>query len=162
MEFEFEVTSKPEFHVLGMALEGIPFMQGPNHIPQLWQKFVMGEPSPVSEIMQFSVKPHGEFGVMKGFDRGAKTFKYLASLPVAPDTPTPDGMEKWLVPTQTYLAIRCRLNTLMQAIEFWKTWITKSEEYKYSGGVEFEWYPPGYHEAPDKNWMYYFFPIRKK
>ena len=158
MEFDYEVTEKPEFHVLGMALEGIPFMQGPKHIPQLWQKFVPR----IGEIGQFAVKPHGEFGVMKDFDQETKTFKYLASLPVSSDASVPDGMEKWIVSAQTYIAIKCRLNTLMQAIEFWKTWISNSEEYEYSGGVEFEWYPPGYHEAPDKNWMYYYFPIRKK
>jgi len=158
MEFDYEVTEKQEFYVLGMVLEGIPIMQGPKHIPQFWQKFVPR----TGEIRRFAVEPHGEFGVMKDFDQETKTFKYLASLPVGSDASAPDGMEKWTVPAQTYIAVKCRLDTLMQAIEFWKTWISNSKEYEYSGGVEFEWYPPGYHEAPEKNWMYYHFPIRKK
>ncbi len=99
---------------------------------------------------------------MKDFDQKAKTFKYLASLPVNADASVPGGMEKWTVPAQTYVAIKCRLDTLMQAVEFWQTWISNSEEYEYSGGVEFEWYPPRYHEAPDRNWMYYYFPIQEK
>jgi predicted transcriptional regulator YdeE len=158
MDFEYEITEKPGFHVLGMSLEGIPFMQGPKHIPQHWMSFGPR----VAEIGLFSVEPHGEFGVMKDFDEETKTFKYLASIPVGPDASVPEGMEKWTVPAQTYFAVRCRLNTLMQAIELWNTWISDSEEYEYSVGVEFEWYPPGYHEAPDENWMYYYFPVRKK
>ncbi|MGD8505385.1 MAG: GyrI-like domain-containing protein [Candidatus Bathyarchaeota archaeon] len=162
MEFDYEITEKSEFYVLGMALERIPFMQGPKHIPQLWQKFAMGEHPCIGEIGRFSVEPHGEFGVMKDFDQETKTFKYLAGLPVGSDASVPDGMEKWTIPAQTYIAVKCRLSTIMQAIEFWKTWISDSEEYEYSKGVEFEWYPPDYHEAPEKNWMYYCFPIRKK
>lgn len=155
--FDYEITEKPKFHVLGMVLEGIPFKQGSKHIPQLWQKFV----ARIGEIRQFAVEPNGEFGVMQDFDQERKTFRYLASLPVGSDASVPEGMEKWTVPAQTYIAIKCRLNTLMQAIEFWENWISNSEEYECSGGVEFEWYPPGYHEAPDRNWMYYCFPIRK-
>ncbi len=162
MKFDYEITKKSEFYVLGMALEGLPFMQGPKHIPQLWQKFVMHTPSRINEIARSAVEPYGEFGVMKDFDQKTKTFKYLASLPVGSDASVPDGMEKWIVPAQTYIAVKCRLNTLMQAIEFGKTWISHSTKYDYSGGAEFEWYPPGYHEAPDKNWMYYYFPIQKR
>jgi predicted transcriptional regulator YdeE len=74
---------------------------------------------------------------MKDFDEETKTFKYLASIPVGPYASVPEDMEKWTVPAQIYFTISCRLNTLVQAIEFWNTWISDSEEYEYPGGVEF-------------------------
>jgi predicted transcriptional regulator YdeE len=158
MEFDYEITEKPQFHVLGMVLEGIPFMQGPQHIPQLWHRFVPR----YGEIEDSSVEPHGEFGAMKDFDHATKTFKYLAGIPVSAEAQVPNGMERWIVPAQTFIAVKCQLATLMPAVECWNRWVSRSADFEYAGGIEFEWYPPGYHEAPDKNWMYYCFPIRKK
>jgi predicted transcriptional regulator YdeE len=154
LDLEYEITKKPEFQVLGMVLEDIPFMEGPKRIPQLWPKFI----SRIDEITQFTVEPYGEFGVMKDFNRETMTFKYLASLPVSSEVKVPEGMEKWAVPAQKYMAVECRLNILMKAVDV----LNKSEKYEHSGGVEFEWYPPGYHEAPEEKWMYYYFSVREK
>jgi predicted transcriptional regulator YdeE len=154
MSLEYEIIEKSDFTVLGMALSDIPFNEGPKHIPQLWPKFV----SRIEEIAKYSVEPYGEFGAMKDFDPTVKTFKYLAGLSVASDAKVPSGMEKWSIPTQTYMAVRCRLNTLMEAVKM----LNSSVKYTHNGGVEFEWYPPRYHEAPEENWMYYYFPIRKR
>ena len=108
MEFEYEVCEKTEFHIIGMVLDDIPFMQGPKHIPELWESFVPR----IAEVEQSSVKPYGEFGAMKDFDQETKMFKYLAGLPVGSDALAPDGMEMWTVPAQTYIVIKCHLNTL--------------------------------------------------
>ena len=154
LELKYEIKENTEFHVLGLAFENIPFMEGPKHIPKLWPKLV----SRLKEITQFTVEPYGMFGVMKDFNHEIKTFKYLAGLPVSSEAKVPEEMEKWTVSAQKYIAVECRLNTLMKTVEV----LNNSKEYEHSGGVEFERYPPGYHEAPEEKWMYYYFPVRKR
>ena len=34
LELKYEIKENTEFHVLGLVLENIPFMEGPKHIPQ--------------------------------------------------------------------------------------------------------------------------------
>jgi AraC family transcriptional regulator len=137
---------KPGFRVAGIS--GVFDETTRPQIPALWPRLVERLPLPGQ------IGDDASFGVCWAAEGTEGCFHYMAGVPIAPDAPTPEGLEVKEVPEQTYLVFRqttdgSELQPQMTAAirEIWGARVPKSG-LKLASGPDLEAYPPGF--EPDR------------
>jgi len=85
-------------------------------------------------------------------------FRYLAGRKVNAVEGLPAGMESWLVPSQTYAAFPCTLNTIRDTYHFaFNTWLPGSG-YEHVMAPDFEYYGPEF-DGQSGAGLYIYIPV---
>ncbi|RPI58697.1 MAG: AraC family transcriptional regulator [Chloroflexi bacterium] len=149
---EPRIESKHAFTVAGKLYHGNNENQ---EVAQLW-----GGAGSWMEQIQAIAEPEAAYGVMGNIDMDSGVFDYLAGLAVVEDAPTPEGLDRWSIPAQTYAVFTCTLPTLMQAFHSaYETWLPQSG-YRRAGGPEFELYGPAFDPNDPGSQMEIWIPVQ--
>ena len=133
---EPRIESRQAFTVVGKLYHGNNQNQ---EVAQLWR-----EARSWMERIEGIAGAEAAYGVMGNIDMETGVFDYLAGLEVREDAPTPEGLDRWPVPAQTYAVFPCTLPTLMEVFQAaYETWLPGSG-YRRAGGPEFEQYGPAF------------------
>jgi AraC family transcriptional regulator len=127
-----QIVDKPAFTLVGMKLRTKP---GSEAISQLWQAFGqrMGQ-------VPNAVNPSVCFGATDHFDLESGLFDYLAAVEVTGEGETPEAMDTWQVPAQTYVVFRTTLPKIGTTFDhIYDDWLPQSD-YERAAGPEFEYY----------------------
>jgi len=150
-KMEPKIESRQAFTVVGKLYHGKNENQ---EVAQLWR-----EAGPWMEQIQGIANPEAAYGVMGNIDMDTGVFDYVAGLEVREDAPTPEGLERWSIPAQTYGVFTCTLPTLMQAFHVaYDTWLPRSG-YRRVGGPEFKLYGPAFDPTNPGSEMEIWIPI---
>lgn len=130
-----KIVDLPEIPVIGMAIDTVPVSPD---IPAMWPRFVarMDEIGPVAE-------PGVSYGVMEGCGPGAGSdarLRYMAAVPVTPESALPEGLSRWAIPAGTYAVLRWPFGEIAQGFDFlYRQWLPASS-WTLRAGPHFERY----------------------
>lgn len=134
-------VKKPGFRVAGLA--AVFDETSKAGIPLLWSQFGPRLPLP-GQVGEAT------YGVGSPTEASDGCFRYAAAAAIAPDAPTPEGLEAFDVPAQTYLVFRLvtdgsPLHPQMQAAhrQIWGELVPRSR-FKLGSGPDLEVYPPDF------------------
>jgi AraC family transcriptional regulator len=150
------IEQVPSFKVAGIVGQFNP--SNYVRIAELWKSFVAK--------MQFAGRlGNGETcGVFRHRDFVAQSFEHLAGARIADDSPTPDGLTIWTMPSRDYLVIKQMLvegdlhpQVAAAQAEIWGTRIAASGR-TLAKAPDFQIYPANFKVA-EGGWLAYYIPV---
>lgn len=145
-------VSKPAFTVVGVKYRG---RNDNNEIPALWESFFPQQAARIEDKLD----PTVSYGVEDNMDMASGEFDYLAGYEVSGGAQTPEGMERWDLPPQTYAVFRGPLSQIHAMYHsVYHDWLPRSG-YRRAPGPEFELYDRDFDPVNGKLDMYLYVPV---
>jgi AraC family transcriptional regulator len=148
---EPQFATRPAFTVVGLKYRG---KNEEGEIPRLWGKLM----ERFDEI-KGGVKASNSYGVTGNFDQERGVFDYLAGFEIRSGSESPEGMETWRLPEQTYAIFPTTLPSLMETFDkITNVWLPESG-YRRAEGPEFEFYDESFDPQDENSRLYLYIPV---